>query len=169
MSVSTIVTVVFLSLDLKAVQGRGVQIGERCLNSGHPYRIRASEKKNKLILRDNYVGIRTKELALGMDSNKVVDPLASPNLCTTLVGQTLLLRWYVGLVANTVICGIIYEYSGFWAFFFFTIIVILWLIYHYNGSWAFYQYSGFELFCFTIIVVLWLIYHYSGLWAYLPL
>lgn len=93
MSVSTIVTVVFLSLDLKAVQGRGVQIGERCLNSGHPYRIRASEKKkNKLILRDNYVGIQTKELALGMDSNKVVDPLASPNLCTTLVGQTLLLR-----------------------------------------------------------------------------
>lgn len=92
MSVSTIVTVVFLSLDLKAVQGRGVKIGERCLNSGHPYRIRASEKKHKLILRDNYVGIQTKELALGMDSNKVVDPLASPNLCTTLVGQTLLLR-----------------------------------------------------------------------------
>lgn len=66
--------------------GRGVSILGIHIELGH------LKKKNKLILRDNYVGIQTKELALGMDSNKVVDPLASPNLCTTLVGQTLLLR-----------------------------------------------------------------------------
>lgn len=64
--------------------GRGVSILGIHIELGH--------LKKKLILRDNYVGIQTKELALGMVSNKVVDPLASPNLCTTLVGQTLLLR-----------------------------------------------------------------------------